>query len=140
MKRILGIAATMASGLVLAACAHGHPHQAAAPQPAAGQSVTVNIQGGPSEQNPWRDSPHMHAFYDLSVAAFANGPANVDVPAYEARAHVIFDAFARSMGADPAAMQEHLALIPRQVVQIAREDPSVLASYENFWRALVGPD
>ena len=30
-------------------------------------------------------------------------------------------------------------LFPRQVVQIAKEDPRVFDSYDRFWEAMVGP-
>ena len=100
------------------------------------QTITKSVQG---DQSAWVNNSHMHDFYSAAVAAFANGPANVDVPAFEAKSHAIFDAFAVSMGADPKAMQEHLALIPKQVVQIAKEDPKVLNSYDNFIVALMGP-
>ena len=100
------------------------------------QTTTKSVQG---DQSAWVNNSHMHDFYTAAVAAFANGPANVDVPAFEAKSHAIFDAFAVSMGADPKAMQEHLALIPKQVVQIAKEDPKVLNSYDNFIVALMGP-
>ncbi|WP_293901667.1 hypothetical protein [Phenylobacterium sp.] len=116
----------------------GTPAASAQPQaaPPAG-SVTRNLQGG--EEDSWIRDPHIHAFYDTVVAAFAQGPAKVDVPALEARAHVIFRDFAVSRGVDPAVMEKHLALIPGQIVKIAREDPTVLDSYDNFVLALFGP-
>ncbi|MEP7211029.1 MAG: hypothetical protein ABI740_09355 [Alphaproteobacteria bacterium] len=111
---------------------------AVADPPAAGhaETTTKSVQG---DQSAWVNNPHMHDFYNLAVAAFANGPAHVDVPAFEAKSHTIFDAFAVSMGMDPKGMQEHLALIPKQVVQIAKEDPRVLDSYDSFIVALMGP-
>jgi len=36
-------------------------------------------------------------------------------------------------------MVDHLKLIPRQVVQIVKEDPHVLDSYQNFVDATFGP-
>jgi hypothetical protein len=81
----------------------------------------------------------MHAFYDTALAAFANGPAQVDVDAFERKSYAIFRAFGASRGMDPAKMQDHLKLIPRQVVQIARDDPKVLDSYKNFVDAIFGP-
>ena len=44
-----------------------------------------------------------------------------------------------AMGVGPEHMQDHLKLIPRQVVQIAKEDPHVLDSYDNFVAATFGP-
>jgi hypothetical protein len=109
---------------------------AIADPPAHEQGTTKSVQG---DQSAWVNNPHMHDFYNAAVAAFANGPSKVDVPAFEAKSHAIFDAFAVSMGMDPKAMQEHLALIPKQVVQIAKEDPKVLNSYDSFIVALMGP-
>ena len=36
-------------------------------------------------------------------------------------------------------MQDHLKLIPRQVIQIVKEDPKVLDSFESFTDAMIGP-
>jgi hypothetical protein len=36
-------------------------------------------------------------------------------------------------------MQDHLKLIPRQVVQIVKDDPKVIDSYDNFVAATFGP-
>ena len=83
--------------------------------------------------------PQMRAFYDETVATFAKGSA-FDVDAYEARSFAIFREFARAHGADEAAMVDHLKLIPRQVVDIVKEDPSVLRDYDSFWAAVAGPD
>jgi hypothetical protein len=109
-------------------------HAPQAPSPAA----SLDLQGS-KEQQAWRDNPHIHAFYDLSVATFAKGPANVDVTSFEQKAFGLFRAMATSAGGDPDAMQDHLKLIPRQVVQIVKEDPTVLDSYDNFMDAMMGP-
>jgi hypothetical protein len=37
-------------------------------------------------------------------------------------------------------MIDHLKLIPRQVVDIVKENPDVLKDYDSFWAALAGPD
>jgi hypothetical protein len=108
------------------------------PAPASSAGNTVSLQGA-SEQDAWARDPHMHAFYEASKAALANGADKVDMPAYEDKARAIFADFAKARGVDPAAMQDHLKLIPRQVVQIAKEDPATLASYDNFMLALMGP-
>jgi hypothetical protein len=81
----------------------------------------------------------MHAFYDETVATFAHGTA-IDVDAYEARSFAIFREFARANGVDERAMLDHLKLIPRQVVDIVKQDPTVLRDYDSFWAALAGPD
>ncbi|HKQ16178.1 MAG TPA: hypothetical protein VJT80_22245 [Steroidobacteraceae bacterium] len=105
---------------------HGHKH---------GQATTVDIQGA----GEWKRAPQMHAFYDETVKTFANGSA-VDVDAYEARSFTIFREFARAQGASEEAMIDHLKLIPRQVVDIVKENPAVLKDYDSFWAALAGPD
>ena len=105
---------------------HGHMH---------GQARTVDIQGA----GEWKRAPQMHAFYDETVKTFANGSA-VDVDAYEARSFAIFREFARAHGTSEEAMIDHLKLIPRQVVDIVKEDPAVLKDYDSFWAALAGPD
>ena len=92
-----------------------------------------------NDEQAWINDPHMHAFYDTTVAAFAQGPAKVDVVAYERRCFAIFRDFAPTMHMTPEGMVDHLKLIPRQVVQIVKEDPKVLDSYKNFVDATFGP-
>lgn len=124
------------TAIILAAGAAWHLHRApqghlhGQPQP-----TTVDIQGA----GEWKRAPQMRAFYDETVATFANGTA-IDVDAYEARSFAIFREFARAHGADEQAMVDHLKLIPRQVVDIVKEDPGVLRDYDSFWAALAGPD
>jgi hypothetical protein len=110
-------------------------------------AVTKSLQGGGpgSPQQALIDNPNMRAFFDLSVAAFAQGPDKVDVDGFEAKSFTIFRALGVSMGTDPERFVDkrfvdNMKLIPRQVVQIAREDPKMLASYRNFIVALLGPD
>lgn len=133
----LTIAAITATG-----CSHGaeHSHRSAAPSPqAAGhedpQPTTVDIQGA----NEWKRSKYMRAYYDATVATFANG-TDIDVDAYEARSFAIFREFARANGKSEEGMIDHLKLIPRQVVEIVKENPAVLKDYDTFWAALAGPD
>ena len=111
---------------------HGDEHSVRgnAPQP-----TTVDIQGA----GEWKRSPHMHAYYDATVATFANG-TDIDVDAYEARSFAIFREFARANGMNEEGMIDHLKLIPRQVVDIVKENPAVLKDYDSFWAALAGPD
>jgi hypothetical protein len=101
-------------------------------------TTTANLQGNDSAA--WAADSHMHAFYDLSKATLGHGavPA-AEVDAYEQKAYAIFREFGASRGMPPAAMQDHLKLIPRQVVQISKEDPHVFDSYDRFWEAMVGP-
>jgi hypothetical protein len=98
---------------------------------------TAHLQG--NDEQAWINDPHMHAFYDTTVAAFARGPAKVDVAAYEQKSFAIFRDFAPAMHMSPEGMVDHLKLIPRQVVQIVKEDPKVLDSYANFVDATFGP-
>ena len=120
-----------------AGCSHAPPPQASE-RPADGDSpqpTTVDIQGA----GEWKRSPHMRAYYDATVATFANG-VDIDIDAYEARSFAIFRDFARANGMNEQGMIEHLKLIPRQVVDIVRENPAVLKDYDTFWAALGGPD
>jgi hypothetical protein len=128
--------------LASAGCAHGpeHPHggKQTAEGPAgsdAPQPTTVDIQGA----DEWKRSPHMRAYYDATVATFANG-TDIDVEAYEARSFALFREFARANGMNEEGMIDHLKLIPRQVVGIVKENPGVLKDYDTFWAALAGPD
>lgn len=140
-----------AAGLALASCHPGvgqglhealdeRPHAALhddAP-PAGGGQTTMQLQG--NDAAAWAADPNMRAFYEATRVAFAGGPDKVDVPAYEGRAKAIFNDFAASRGVDPTAMQDHLKAIPMQMVQIVRDDPKVLDSFENFRVALFGPE
>jgi hypothetical protein len=93
-------------------------------------------EGGAAE---WIKDPHWHSYYDMTKQAFAQGPARVDVAGFEQKSFVLFRDFGKSMGVSPEHMQDHLKLIPRQIVQIVREDPHVLDSYQNFVDAAFGP-
>jgi len=131
--RSLIAAATVA--LAMAAPVLSTPVWATDPAPAAAPA-TANMQG---DESMWIKDPHIHAFYHLAVAAFANGPANVDKARFERDAFAIFRDFGRTTGMGADAMQEHLKLIPDQVIQIATEDPKVLTSYDAFIAAVMGP-
>jgi len=119
--------------VVLAAGAAWHLHTASRSH--LHGPTTVDIQGA----GEWKRAPQMHAFYEETVRTFASGSA-IDVDAYEARSFAIFREFARAHGASEEAMIDHLKLIPRQVVGIVQEDPTVLKDYDSFWAALAGPD
>ena len=99
--------------------------------------TTAHMQG--NDEQAWINDPHMHAFYDTTVAAFAHGAAKVDVAAYEQKCFAIFRDFGPVMHMTPEGMVDHLRLIPRQVVQIVKEDPKVLDTYANFVDATFGP-
>lgn len=99
------------------------------------EPTTVDIQGAAE----WKRSRYMRAYYEETVATFANG-TDIDIESYEARSFEIFREFARANGRSEQGMVDHLKLIPRQVVDIVKADPSVLKDYDAFWVALAGPD
>jgi hypothetical protein len=119
---------------------HGDdPHAAAQAHAPRSGDVTVDIQGGYDE---WRRSPFIQQYYELTKASFANGADKVDFAAYQEKSYAIFRAFGAASGGGKAAeegMLDHLKDIPRQMVGIVKEDPSVLESYDKFWIALSGP-
>jgi hypothetical protein len=101
--------------------------------------ITVDLQGGYDE---WRKSPFIQQYYELTKASFANGADKVDFPAYQEKSYAIFRSFGAATGGGKAAeegMLDHLKDIPRQIVGIVKEDPSVLESSDKFWIALSGP-
>ena len=91
------------------------------------------------EQNPWIDDPRMHEFYQATVEAFADGPDDVDQAAYESRSREIFTRFAIANDMPVEGMLDHLEAIPGQMIDNARRDPEILASYDAFVEALFGP-
>ena len=130
------------TALLAAGCSHVSRHSHGSEQTAqpSGRSsdpqpTTVDIQGAAE----WKRSPYMRAYYDATVATFSNG-VDIDVDAYEARSFAIFREFARANGMNEQGMIDHLKLIPRQVVDIVKENPAVLKDYDSFWAALAGPD
>lgn len=135
--RLVRTAAALLALLSLSACdlpkhvraMHSHGAQAGSP--------ALNLQGGDTDA--FMANPNVRRFYDLSVATLGKNAAVLDVTAYEAASYAIFRDLGVSMGMSGAAMQEHLKAIPRQVVQIVKEDPHVLDSFEAFKVALVGP-
>jgi len=129
------LSALIATVAVLAVAAPASAQHAGAPPTDGGRSVS--LQGGDPRQ--FLNNPHMHDFYDLSQTTLAKGVGGVDVDAYEQKSFAIFRAFGESTGMGAAAMQDHHKLIPRQVVQIVKEDPHVLDNFETFTDALVGP-
>jgi hypothetical protein len=129
------ILACASIALVLTAAAPAALAQHGPPPPG---GKTVSLQGG-QEHDVWVNNPYMHSFYDLSRSTLGPGAGKVDVDAYEQKSFAIFRDFGVYMHVGPEHMQDHLKLIPRQVVQIVREDPKVLDSYDNFMEALMGP-
>jgi hypothetical protein len=148
-RKILAVGLLVAMGGCEPAMEHlermhdGNPHAAAeAPASKAGPhsgDVTVDIQGG---YNEWQRSPFIQQYYELTKTSFANGADKVDFAAYQEKSYAIFRAFGASTGGGKQAeegMLDHLKDIPRQMVGIVKEDPSVLESYDKFWIALSGP-
>jgi hypothetical protein len=128
----------LAAGLCVAALTLSAAARAEAPAaPSAAPPAAARMQG--DSEPAWINDPHMHAFYNTTVAAFSKGPAKVDVAGYQQKAFAIFRDFGPAMGMTPDQMQDHLKLIPRQVVQIVKDDPKVLDSYQNFVDATFGP-
>ena len=123
---------------LLAAAALGSTAMAGPPAAAPVASTAKSLQG--NDVQSWINDPHMHAFYDTTVAAFTQGPAKVDVAGYEQKSFAIFRDFGVAKGVGAEHMQDHLKLIPRQVVGIVKEDPKVLDSYANFAAAVFGPE
>ncbi len=87
----------------------------------------------------WIKDPHVHEFYQATVAAFARGPDHVDRAAFNKRFKEIFDDFAVSRHVQPKAMEDHLKRIPGETILIVTRDPKTLDSYDNFVLALFGP-
>jgi Spy/CpxP family protein refolding chaperone len=133
MRRLLF--AHLAAAAIAVPLAVQAQHASAPPPPApAGQSR--DLQGG--VQAEFMAHPRVREFYELS-AAMLRGKGPVDVDAYEQKSFAIFRKMGEEMGMGAAAMQDHLKLIPRQVAQIAKEDPHALDSFETFSEAMIGP-
>ena len=126
--RVLVLAVVLSLAAPVAVAQHGT-------QPAAPQGETLSLQG---DQSAWINNPHMHAFFDLTKAKLGGGGA-LDFEAYRDASYAIFRTFATTMGTSPEGMVDHLKDIPRQMVGIVKDDPKVLASYDNFVVALMGP-
>jgi Spy/CpxP family protein refolding chaperone len=131
MRRLLF--AHLAAAAIAVPLAVQAQHAPAPPPAPAGQSR--DLQGGQAE---FMAHPRVREFYELS-AAMLRGKGPVDVDAYEQKSFAIFRKMGEEMGMGAAAMQDHLKLIPRQVAQIAKDDPHALDSFETFTEALVGP-
>ena len=109
---------------------HGMHHGNGAP-------AGMSLQGNDTEV--FFANPNTRAFYDLSAKTFANGTKDVNFPAYQEKSYAIFRALGVAMGVGGPAMQDHLKLIPGQVMQIVAEDPSALKDYDSFKVAMMGP-
>ena len=127
MTRVLALALA----LIAAAPALAQP-----PAPQASAPKTYDMRDDASS---WISDPNVHAFYQATVEAFAQGPAHVDRGAYEKRSHEIFRALAVSKGWPPEKMEDHLKAIPGEMIAIVTRDPQTLKSYDSFVVALFGP-
>jgi hypothetical protein len=129
------LAAMMLAGL--AGCKGQMPLHGHSATPAASGQAAINLQG--NDTAAFFANPNTHAFYDLSVKTFAKGPKGVNFAVYQDQSYALFRALGASMGVPPAMMQDHLKLIPGQMVQIVTEDPGVLKDYDSFVTAMMGP-
>jgi hypothetical protein len=121
----------LVAGLAVAAPALAQHGPSPSPPP-----TSANLQGGDTEK--FMNNDYIRRFYALSVTTL-KGQAHPDLDAYEQKSYAIFREFGVYMGVGPEHMQDHLKLIPRQVAQIAKDDPHVLDSFDTFTEALVGP-
>src|SRR3954462_10127183 len=85
--------------------------------PSIGQPQTKSLQGGDAEQA-FMNDPNLRAFYDLSRTQLSRGAGPLDFNDYQAKSFVLFRAMGPHMGMTPDQMQDHLKLIPGQMVQI----------------------
>lgn len=116
----------MAVALMLAPAAIAQP-------PEHGQT---SLQG---DQSAWINNAHMRGFYDLTRETLGGSAPPLDFASYRDRSYAIFRAFGASMGMAPEGMVDHLKDIPAQLVEIVKDDPAVLDSYDSFIVALMGP-
>ncbi|MFT7471361.1 MAG: hypothetical protein ACI8XU_001257 [Kiritimatiellia bacterium] len=82
--------------------------------------------------------PFYDNLYALTVEIFADGASKVMPAAYAEQVFALVRSSEEFAGSADAFV-DHIKDIPRQLVEIIREDPQVLASCENFSVALVGP-
>lgn len=105
---------------------------ASAPPPA---PAARSMQG---DTEKFMNNDYIRRFYALSVSTL-RGQSHPDLDAYEQKSFAIFREFGVYMGVGPDHMQDHLKLIPRQVAQIAKDDPHALDTFDTFTEAMVGP-
>jgi hypothetical protein len=129
-----GMIRTFTIGALAAALAAMSPLVAAQTQQHSG---STSLQG---DTRAWSDNAHMHAFYDLTRQTLGKGAPALDFEGYREKSYAIFRAFGVSMGMSAEGMVDHLKDIPAQLVDIVKDDPEVLDSYDNFKVALMGPE
>jgi hypothetical protein len=139
MKPALVFAAALAITpcAVLAHEASNPPDHAAPSKPA---PDTYDFRDGTdAEMSAWINDPNVHAFYQATVEAFAQGPEHLDRAAYVQRSQDIFRALALAHGMKPEPLLDHLKGIPDEMILVVTRDPQALASYDDFIVALFGP-
>ena len=109
---------------------------AQAPSAAPAGSKTLDMR---DDASAWISDPHVHAFYQATVEAFAHGPDHLDRAAYQKRFREIFTDMAVAHHIPPEKLLDHLKRIPGEMVLIAKNDPEAFTSYDNFVVALFGP-
>lgn len=129
MNRILALAAA-----TLLAAAPAFAQAPSAPPAASPKTYDMRDDAGS-----WISDPNVHAFYEMTVEAFAQGPNHLDREAYRRRSREIITALALSQHMNPAALQDHLKAIPDEIIAWATRDPHTLDSYDSFVVALFGP-
>jgi hypothetical protein len=129
-----GMIRTFTIGALAAALAAMSPLAVAQTQQHGG---STSLQG---DTKAWSDNAHMRAFYDLTRQTLGKGAPALDFEGYREKSYAIFRAFGVSMGMSAAGMVDHLKDIPAQLVDIVKDDPEVLDSYDNFKVALMGPE
>lgn len=112
-----------------------NPHPGLDSAPDQTEPVTVSIR--------WSDSdlcamPFYVEVYELTKSVFAMGAENVVLTDYADRMFGLVRA-SQEYGENADAFIEHIRDIPRQLLEIIREDASVLTSCANFSIALIGP-
>jgi hypothetical protein len=137
MNRTIALAAAVV--LAAAPLAAEALAKEAAPSPSSPQAAGPQTYNMRDDASDWIKDPNVHAFYQATVDAFAQGPEHLDRAAYEKRSHEIFAALAVSRHMPPEAMQDHLKAIPGEMIQIVTRDPKTLATYDSFVMALFGP-
>jgi len=123
-------------GVAIAALALAFTASAGA-QPALAQPAALNMQATGPESDFFNGL--IRDYYKLTLTEFARGASKVDAAAFEQKSYALFRSYATAHGASADGLQNHLKAIPRQVVQIVKEDPKVLDSQQNFTVALMGP-
>lgn len=132
------IAAALLAAVGVATGAQAQAQVPAQVGAAAPPAPSANLQG--EDPRKFVDNPPIRAFYALSVATLRPGAPPLDLKAYEAKSYALFHQLGemQAKGGGPG-MVDHLKLIPGQVVQIVKDDPRVLDSFDSFTDAMVGP-